>query len=239
MFEIIARLMAERHITQRQLADALGVSQGNVSDWKKGRSKPGRDMTEKIAAYFGVSVDFLLGRTEIPNAESLVDQHKNAVDRWISDSAFSDQERESLRAHYSELLSRYKEIVTALSKYARSERLSALKILGVEADDISKDIARSILPEARSLIECIVSLPLNFCNYESSDTASAASALDEIRETFGVLSERDYETPLSDDERALLHAYRSSDKAGRRIVLGKAEEARISAESNGGSGAAV
>ncbi|MCL2698474.1 MAG: helix-turn-helix domain-containing protein [Oscillospiraceae bacterium] len=42
------------------------MSTGNVSDWKSRRSKPNIDTLPKIADYFDVSVDYLLGRTDNP-----------------------------------------------------------------------------------------------------------------------------------------------------------------------------
>ena len=49
----------------KKLAKATGISTGNISDWKAGRSKPGADALCKIADVFNCSVDYLLGRTEI------------------------------------------------------------------------------------------------------------------------------------------------------------------------------
>ncbi len=54
-------LMQERKVSQKQLSEAIGFSSGNISDWKTGRSSPGIDALLKIADYFNVSVDYLLG----------------------------------------------------------------------------------------------------------------------------------------------------------------------------------
>lgn len=60
-------LMEKTKTTQTQLAQAIGASQGNISDWKKGRSFPKSDVLAKIADYFDVSTDYLLGRTDDPS----------------------------------------------------------------------------------------------------------------------------------------------------------------------------
>lgn len=57
-------LMAESGITQLKLSKETGISTGNISDWKSGRSSPKADALCKIADYLGVSVDYLLGRTD-------------------------------------------------------------------------------------------------------------------------------------------------------------------------------
>ena len=59
----IFEIMEKRNISNKQLADAIGVSPGNVSDWKSGRSKPSAEVLVKIAKFLNVSVDYLLGNS--------------------------------------------------------------------------------------------------------------------------------------------------------------------------------
>lgn len=61
---ILFNLMKEKCITQKQLAANIGTSQGNVADWKSGKSAPSIDKLPLIADYLEVSVDYLLGRSE-------------------------------------------------------------------------------------------------------------------------------------------------------------------------------
>lgn len=61
MYEIFERLLQSRKVTAYQVAKATGISQSTLSDWKKGRSVPKMDKIQKIAEYFGVSVDYLMG----------------------------------------------------------------------------------------------------------------------------------------------------------------------------------
>lgn len=51
--------------TSKKLSESMGISTGNISDWKSGKSKPTAEALLKIADYFNVSVDYLLGRTDI------------------------------------------------------------------------------------------------------------------------------------------------------------------------------
>lgn len=69
---IAPRLIALRTaagITQETLARALSVSNKTVSKWENGISMPDLEMLSALADHFGVSTDFLLGRTEAPAAE--------------------------------------------------------------------------------------------------------------------------------------------------------------------------
>lgn len=67
-------LMSEQRITQLQLSSATGISQGNISDWKNGRSAPKMDAINKLADYFNVTTDYLLGRTEQKTAAPSEDE---------------------------------------------------------------------------------------------------------------------------------------------------------------------
>ena len=55
-------LRSEKGVSQAQLAKTLGVSFGIVCYWETDRSEPTAPNLVKIADYFGVSVDYLLGR---------------------------------------------------------------------------------------------------------------------------------------------------------------------------------
>lgn len=61
----LKELRTECRISQQELAKALEVGQNTVSQWEKGTRKPDFVTLEKLADYFDVSVDWLLGRTEI------------------------------------------------------------------------------------------------------------------------------------------------------------------------------
>lgn len=65
MFRLVVKnLREERGISQYQLANDLGVAQSTVGMWESGRREPGFDATQKLADYFDVSIDYLLGRTQ-------------------------------------------------------------------------------------------------------------------------------------------------------------------------------
>lgn len=66
MFE--KRLKKERikkGLNQPELAHALKVAKQTISNWENGNRTPDSNMLVKIANFFNVSVDYLLGRTEM------------------------------------------------------------------------------------------------------------------------------------------------------------------------------
>lgn len=62
----LRELRKARRITQVRLAMELNMSQNTVSRYESGEREPGIAELIKIADYFDVSVDYMLGRTENP-----------------------------------------------------------------------------------------------------------------------------------------------------------------------------
>ncbi|MCM6841536.1 helix-turn-helix domain-containing protein [Lactococcus lactis] len=48
-------------LTQKELAEKLKIKQNSYSDWENGKSEPNIEMLVRIADYFDVSLDYLLG----------------------------------------------------------------------------------------------------------------------------------------------------------------------------------
>ncbi|MCT3091767.1 helix-turn-helix transcriptional regulator [Lactococcus lactis] len=48
-------------ITQKELAEKLKIKQNSYSDWENGKSEPNIEMLVRIADYFDVSLDYLMG----------------------------------------------------------------------------------------------------------------------------------------------------------------------------------
>lgn len=57
----ILRLRQQKKITQDQLADFLNVTKSSVSKWENGQSSPDLELLSRIAIYFDVSLDYLVG----------------------------------------------------------------------------------------------------------------------------------------------------------------------------------
>ena len=73
----IRQLRSENHISQKTLAKELYVSQQTVAKWEAGASTPNPETLSKIADYFNVSVDYLLGKTDIKKAPAHGEQGRD------------------------------------------------------------------------------------------------------------------------------------------------------------------
>lgn len=62
----IKKLRESRRIYQREIAEALGVTTRAYQFYESGRSEPNIKTLIAIADYYHVSVDYLLGRTDVP-----------------------------------------------------------------------------------------------------------------------------------------------------------------------------
>lgn len=63
-YENIRSLRVDGGYTQRQIADILGISQNTYSQYEIGVLNYPVDALVKLADFYGVSIDYLLGRTD-------------------------------------------------------------------------------------------------------------------------------------------------------------------------------
>ena len=64
--ERLTKLRQERHISQRELGEIVSVSGYTISAYELDRSDPSDDIKMRIAEYFDVSVDYLIGLIDEP-----------------------------------------------------------------------------------------------------------------------------------------------------------------------------
>lgn len=62
--ERLKDLRLERNLKQKDVAKGLGVSQAAVARWEANLQIPNIDILYKVAIFFDVSADFLLGLTD-------------------------------------------------------------------------------------------------------------------------------------------------------------------------------
>ena len=84
MYEIYQKLLDMNGVKSADVARATGISNMTFSDWKKGKSTPKMDKIEKIAKYFGVTTDYMMGKkSEVPSL-SMVDEHFELIKLYSS-----------------------------------------------------------------------------------------------------------------------------------------------------------
>lgn len=74
MYERFNELLKEHNVTAYKVGKDTGISTTTLSEWKNGKYTPKMDKLQKIAKYFDVSVDYLLGNEKTPSDELTEDE---------------------------------------------------------------------------------------------------------------------------------------------------------------------
>ena len=77
----ISDALKQSEFTQKQIAKMLGISEGNITNWKKGENLPSVDILYKLCIILNESADYLLG-LEDETGEHGHDQILNSLDTY-------------------------------------------------------------------------------------------------------------------------------------------------------------
>lgn len=89
--DILKELRLKRQLTSEQLCERLGIKGGSYRNYERNDRKPDYDTLVKLADYYGVSTDYILGR---PNAkapkdpfdeiETIDEMEKDLIKEWLN-----------------------------------------------------------------------------------------------------------------------------------------------------------
>ena len=72
--EVLKQLRKKRNLSQKQFAQEIFISSSAVSQYETGHTMPSRENLERIAKYFDVSTDYLLGTSPVADLEEKMNQ---------------------------------------------------------------------------------------------------------------------------------------------------------------------
>ncbi len=102
--QMLARLRRQRGISQKQAAEELGISPALLSHYENGIRECGLDFLLHIADYYGVSCDYLLGKSEFKNPDVYdAEPEALAVDRILKTAKEHNTEVYSLLSSIAEV----------------------------------------------------------------------------------------------------------------------------------------
>ncbi|WP_404387564.1 helix-turn-helix domain-containing protein [Ligilactobacillus animalis] len=111
----IRDLRKEKKLSQSELGKLIGVSQTTVTAWETGRAEPASTYIKKLADFFNVSADYLLGRPEKKSSNE--DQKSKDLKKFLEDNldngmTFGDgkvtqEDREKLEIALTQIFYRY------------------------------------------------------------------------------------------------------------------------------------
>lgn len=104
------KLIEARGINAKKLSDDTGITTGNISEWKKGRSFPSGQKLITLADYFNCSIDYIVGR-------------KKSDDKYIYDrlSELSVKEEKIIKL-YREQSSEMQDIIERLLEVGKAKQ---------------------------------------------------------------------------------------------------------------------
>ena len=72
MYSIFEQLLLKFGVSAYRVSKEAGVTQASLSTWKSGKSTPSSETLQKIANYFGVTVDYLMTGKEPDEKEPVL-----------------------------------------------------------------------------------------------------------------------------------------------------------------------
>ena len=105
MFQVrLKELRENAKYSQYTFADAFGVAQSTIGGWESGTREPNFTTMQRLADFFGVTTDYLLGRTNDPLPPDTKKAAKDEITFDDFDFALHGEVRELSEEEKAELL---------------------------------------------------------------------------------------------------------------------------------------
>ena len=104
--ERLKELRTEAHMTQVELAKQLGIGQSSYADWERGKKNPTQENLMKIAQFFDISLDYLVGN---------IDEKEDGLDNIellfrMNSKGLTEEEKEIFKKELIEFMEKRKEL---------------------------------------------------------------------------------------------------------------------------------
>jgi len=117
--DIIRSLRVNRKLTLQELADQSGIAKTNLSELENGRRKIGLAILTKLADFYGVTLDYIMGREVTPEVDNRTD-----IEKLATENNFSVDDEEFLKQNQEQLVKLLKDKQSELDqKKAEIDRL--------------------------------------------------------------------------------------------------------------------
>lgn len=101
-------------LTQNEIAKKLNISQQSYARWENGKVTPSLDKLTQIAITFGVSTDFLLGKSENKNSDDSLDNIELLF--RMNSKGLTDEEKEVFKKELIDFMAKRKKIFHKLKQ---------------------------------------------------------------------------------------------------------------------------
>lgn len=153
----IKELRKRRGLSQAELAVKFNVDQTAVSKWELEKAYPNIDLAIKIASYFDVSIEYLLGKEEYPYSILCVYQHEMIKNSRIQAGFSIDEVAEAVGISSKEL-QRYESVDTIIYNDTDGEKeldifAKLSRIYSVKDSDLCGDTSCDFYSTKKKQIE--------------------------------------------------------------------------------------
>mgnify|MGYP000572907567 FL=1 len=86
MYEVFEQLLQKHGVSPYKVSKDTGVTQTSLSNWKTGKSTPTTKTLQRLADYFGVTLDYLMTGKEEPKEKSpeLTDRDEKDITKTLN-----------------------------------------------------------------------------------------------------------------------------------------------------------
>lgn len=124
--DMIKKERNKRGISQMEFSKIIGVSQQTIGSWETGRTSPDIEMIKKLAQYFNVTTDYLLGNDLIPgllgNSEKLGSSTGYYHDQEVAAIAQEMHDKPEIRVLFDATRGLKKESIEEVKKFVEFQK---------------------------------------------------------------------------------------------------------------------
>ena len=113
--KILKQERNKKGLSQMAFAKLFGVSQQTIGSWETNRTSPDLESLSKLANFFNVSVDYLLGLTDIPETIDTYIAKQKQTNKQSAENPYNADEQELIQL-YRELPPEGKITIKSLAK---------------------------------------------------------------------------------------------------------------------------
>lgn len=134
--ERLYMLRTEKGLTMKHLGNIIGVTDGAINKYEKNKAEPSHVVLLKMVDYFEISLDFLLGRTNIRNQKIIHDAniHSALLREFEATDLGNITEMDAFFTNLTEAIHMYKE--NKLSEQAFQTLLHTINVTTILVNDL-------------------------------------------------------------------------------------------------------
>lgn len=118
----IRELRTASGLKQIELAKSLSMSQAALSGYETGKYEPDFDTLQKIADYFSVSVDYVIGRCDSPKPSPLSQTKEDEISKNQMKAAFWGGEKDLSQEELDDMWNDVERFAAFLAEKKRQEK---------------------------------------------------------------------------------------------------------------------